>query len=125
MFCGFIIGFERQWKHKSAGLRTNTLVATGAAFFVLLSLELTGSHGDVTRIVAQVVTGVGFLGAGIIFRDGANVQGLTSAATIWCSAAIGSIAASGFFAEAIAGALVVVFVNVGLNPIDYWLKQRK
>jgi len=96
---GFIIGFERQWHHKSAGLRTNTLVATGAALYVLLSINLTAENGDVTRIIGQVVTGIGFLGAGIIFKEGINVHGLTTAATIWCSAAIGSMAAAGYFVE--------------------------
>lgn len=77
------------------------LVATGSAIFVLLSIHLTVNSGDVTRIIAQVVTGIGFLGAGVIFREGVNVHGLASAATIWCSAAIGCMAAAGFFLEAL------------------------
>lgn len=74
-FAGLAIGFERQWHHKSAGLRTNTLVAIGSALYVLLSIQLTQENGDVTRIIGQVVTGIGFLGAGIIFREGINVHG--------------------------------------------------
>ena len=81
---GLLIGFERQWNNKSAGIRTNTLVAIGAALFVLLSINITKDSGDVTRIIGQVVTGIGFLGAGIIFKEGLNVRGLTTAATVWC-----------------------------------------
>ena len=127
LLAGLAIGFERQWHHKTAGLRTNLLVATGAAVFVLLSIELKAveSSIDVTRIIAQVVTGVGFLGAGIIFREGNNVHGLTSAATIWCSAAIGCMAASGFFMETLICTLTVIVVNSFLTPLDEWLKNRK
>ena len=127
LLAGLAIGFERQWHHKTAGLRTNLLVATGAAVFVLLSIELKAveSSIDITRIIAQVVTGVGFLGAGIIFREGNNVNGLTSAATIWCSAAIGCMAASGFFMETLICTLTVIVVNSFLVPLDEWLKNRK
>lgn len=71
------------------------MVATGAALFVLLSANLTQNNGDVTRIIGQVVTGIGFLGAGIIFKEGLNILGLTTAATVWCSAAVGSFAGAG------------------------------
>lgn len=106
---GLLIGFERQWNHKSAGLRTNTLVATGAAIYVLLSILLTQEQGDVTRIIGQVVTGVGFLGAGIIYKEGLSVYGLTTAATVWCSSAIGSIAAAGYFKETFIGVFAIRF----------------
>ena len=127
LLAGLAIGFERQWHHKTAGLRTNLLVATGAAVFVLLSFELKESESsiDTSRIIAQVVTGVGFLGAGIIFREGNNVHGLTSAATIWCSAAIGCLAASGFFTETLVCTISVIVVNSFLTPLDEWLKNRK
>ena len=127
LFAGLAIGFERQWHHKTAGLKTNMLVSTGAAIFVLLSFMLKEeeSNIDVTRIIAQVVTGVGFLGAGIIFREGANVHGLGSAATIWCSAAIGCIAASGLYVETLFCTLLVIIVNTFLTPLDKWLKNRK
>lgn len=125
LLAGLFIGFERQWHHKTTGLKTNMLVATGAAIFVLLSIELTKESGDVTRIIAQVVTGVGFLGAGVIFREGSDVHGLTSAATIWCSAAIGCIAASGFYLESVICTLLVVIVNTFIEPIDKWLRNRK
>lgn len=127
LFAGLIIGFERQWHHKETGLKTNMLVATGAAAFVLLSIKIsaTDPNIDVTRITAQVVMGVGFLGAGVIFREGPNVHGLNSAATIWCSAAIGCIAASGYFIEALMCTFLVTFVNTALEPVERWLRNRK
>lgn len=122
---GLVIGFERQWNQKSAGLRTNTLVSIGSALYVLISVQLTVDHGDVTRIIGQVGSGIGFLGAGIIFKEGLNIHGLTTAATVWCSSAIGCLAAAGFFTESILGTVAVLFVNVGLTPIDTWLTRRK
>lgn len=79
---GLLIGFERQWNKKSAGIRTNTLVAIGAAPYVLLSININNESTGVTRIIGQVVTGIGFLGAGIIFKEGLNVRDLTTAATV-------------------------------------------
>jgi putative Mg2+ transporter-C (MgtC) family protein len=125
VICGLLIGFERQWRHKDAGLRTNCLVALGSAIFVLLSKELTENSGDNTRIIAQIVTGIGFLGAGVIFRAGESIHGLTSAATIWCSAAVGCLAASGNYFEALVCTTVVLVINTFLTPIDQYLKNRK
>ncbi len=122
---GMLIGFERQWQHKAAGLRTNTLVATGAALFVLLSVNLTQNNGDVTRIIGQVVTGIGFLGAGIIFKEGLNILGLTTAATVWCSAAVGSFAGAGYYVETLIGVVAILTVNILLIPVDKWLSNRK
>jgi putative Mg2+ transporter-C (MgtC) family protein len=103
------------------------LVATGAAAFVLLSIKVSAGapNIDVTRITAQVVMGVGFLGAGVIFREGPNLHGLNSAATIWCSAAIGCIAASGYFVESLICTFLVTIVNTVLEPVDQWLRNRK
>ncbi len=125
LLSGMLIGFERQWHHKSAGLRTNTLVATGSALFVLLSINLTQEQGDVTRIIGQVVTGIGFIGAGIIFKEGISVHGLTTAATVWCSSAIGSIAAAGYYIETLIGVAAIISVNTMLIPLDKWLSERK
>lgn len=123
---GMVIGFERQWQNKAAGMRTNTLVALGAVLYVSLSINIMATeNGDVSRIIGQVVTGVGFLGAGIIFREGINVHGLTTAATIWCSSAIGSMAGAGFYFETLLATGAVVFVNLILMPIDNWLKNKK
>lgn len=124
-FAGMIIGFERQWHQKSAGLRTNTLVAIGSAMYVLLSVSITQTEGDVTRIIGQVVSGIGFLGAGIIFKEGFNIHGLTTAATIWCAAAIGCLAAAGYYIQTLIGTIVVVTVNILLLPLDEWLLNRK
>ncbi len=121
---GFLIGFERQWHHKAAGLRTNTLVALGASIFVLLSINISEPNGDVTRIISQVVTGIGFLGAGIIFKEGLNVHGLTTAATVWCSAAVGCTAAAGYYAETFIATLAITAVNLLLLPVGKWLSKR-
>ena len=85
------IGFERQWRNRLAGLRTNTLVALGAATFVIFATLVPGDASP-TRVAAQVVSGIGFLGAGLIFREGLSVRGLNTSATLWCSAAIGVLA---------------------------------
>src|SRR3984885_2401681 len=92
---GSVIGFERQWHQKMAGLRTNALVALGSCGFVVFSAMV--GEGDPTRVAAQVVTGIGFLGAGIILREGINVHGLNTAATLWCSAMVGTFAGGGFW----------------------------
>ena len=125
LIAGLLIGFERQWQHKSAGLRTNTLVAVGSALFVLLSIIITKNGGDVTRIIGQVVTGIGFLCGGIIFKEGLSVHGLTTASTVWCCSAIGSLAAAGFYSETVVATAGVLAVNILLKPIDYWLTNRK
>lgn len=123
---GFLVGLERQLAHKSAGLRTNLLVAVGSAIFVLLSQQLTADGaGDPSRVVGQVATGIGFLGAGVILHRGLNVQGLTTAATIWCSSALGCLAAAGFLVESLIAALLVLLINVGLKPVDAFFERRE
>ncbi|MDG4946434.1 MgtC/SapB family protein [Weeksellaceae bacterium KMM 9713] len=121
---GGIIGFERQWQQKNAGLRTNTLVSIGAASFVLLSLNIYSlAGGDPARITAQIVTGIGFIGAGVIMKDGFNVRGLNTAATIWCSAAVGTLAGMGFYTEAIITTSAVVLSHLILRPISIRLSK--
>lgn len=93
MGLGATIGFERQWRQRMAGLRTNTLVALGAATFVVFAGQF--SDTSPTRVAAQVVTGIGFLGAGVISKEGVNVRGLNTAATLWCAGAIGLLAGVG------------------------------
>jgi len=125
LLCGFAIGLERQLNHKSAGLRTHSLVAVGSAVFVLLSYSITGSQGgDITRIISQIVTGVGFICAGVIMHQGTNIQGLTTSVTIWCTAAIGCVAGAGAFREAIASALLVVMINSLLLRLDDWIEKK-
>src|SRR5271165_1125250 len=120
---GTAIGFERQWRQRNAGLRTNVLVAVGAAAFSDLGFRLTGAEGAV-RIVAYVVSGIGFLGAGVILKDGGSIRGLNTAATLWCSAAVGTFAGAGLPLEA---ATVTVFVLAGntlLRPLVNWVNRR-
>ena len=124
LVAGLIIGFERQWQHKAAGLRTTTLVAIGSTLYVSLSIILTQTQGDVTRIIGQVVTGIGFLCAGVIFREGLSVHGLTTAVTIWCSSAIGCLAAAGLYVETFIATFLILIINLALKPIDLWLTNR-
>jgi putative Mg2+ transporter-C (MgtC) family protein len=115
-FLGACIGFERQWRQRMAGLRTNTLVAIGAASFVVFE-GLFSDDASPTRVAAQVVSGIGFLGAGIIFREGLQVTGLNTAATLWCSAAVGLLAGSGHPLHAALATSFVVLVNLTLRPL--------
>jgi len=112
---GSVIGFERQWRQKMAGLRTNALVALGSCGFVVFSAMV--GEGDPTRVAAQVVTGIGFLGAGIILREGTNVHGLNTAATLWCSAMVGTFAGAGFWAPSLVATGFVVATNLLLRPL--------
>lgn len=114
---GVAVGIERQWRQKSAGLRTNTLVSLGAAAYILISVSLTDNTGDPSRIAAQIVTGIGFLGAGVIMKDGLSVQGLNTAATIWCSAAVGSLCGIGLFVQAGIVTAAIMLTHLVLRPI--------
>jgi len=113
---GGLIGFERQFRQRNAGLRTNVLVCVGAAAFVDLAGSISGPDG-VTRVVAYVVSGIGFLGAGVIMKEGAHVRGLNTAATLWCSAAVGACAGAGFLAQAAAITAFVLAGNTLLRPL--------
>lgn len=123
LLCGAVIGSERQVRQRMAGLRTNALVALGASAFVVFS-GLYPDEVSPTRVAAQIVSGIGFLGAGIIFRDGFNVHGLNTAATLWCSAAVGMMAGAGAWPFALLLTGLVVFVNLGLRPLVKWLKKK-
>lgn len=118
-----VIGFERQWRNRLAGLRTNTLVALGAATFVIFAALIPGEASP-TRVAAQVVSGIGFLGAGLIFREGLSVRGLNTAATLWCSAAIGVLAGAGYLLYATVATGFVVFVNLLLRPIVSFINRQ-
>lgn len=118
---GAAIGVERQWRQKSAGLRTNTLVSMGSAAFVLLSIKI---GGDATgRIASYIVSGIGFLGAGVIMKDGVSIQGLNTAATIWCSAAVGALCGIGMFLEAAIMSVAVMLTHIVLRPIGVQLSR--
>lgn len=112
-FLSILIGLERQLRHRMVGLRTNVLVSIGAFLFVYLSFGINVS--DNSRIAAQVVSGIGFLGAGVILRDGNKIKGLNTAATLWCVAAIGTLCASGLIIEASIGTIFVLLSNIVLR----------
>ncbi|PSO19114.1 MgtC/SapB family protein [Bradyrhizobium sp. MOS003] len=113
---GTLIGAERQYRQRTAGLRTNVLVAVGAAAFVDLAMHLTGSDGAV-RVISYVVSGIGFLGAGVIMKQGMDVRGLNTAATLWASAAVGSCAGADMVAQAAALTVFVIAGNTMLRPL--------
>ncbi len=121
---GAAVGLEREYRQKPAGLRTNILIAVGAALFTILSLEMTKGVGDTSRVAGQIVTGIGFLGGGAILRSGDSIHGMTTAATIWVNAAIGVAAGTGQFAlAAFATALTLVVLAV-LPPVEMYFERR-
>jgi putative Mg2+ transporter-C (MgtC) family protein len=113
---GAVIGFERQWRQRMAGLRTNALVAIGAAGFVVFSM-IVSHDSSPTQVAAQIVSGIGFLGAGVILREGINVRGLNTAATLWCSAMVGTFAGAGLLIASLLAGAFVVGTNLFLRPI--------
>ena len=115
IFLGFLIGIERQLTGSPAGIRTNILVCLGATMFGMFPVIIEG--GDPTRVAAQIVSGVGFLCSGIIFKDGVNVRGLSTAATIWCTAAIGVLGSSGQLRLAFTATLLLLLTNIVSKPI--------
>lgn len=122
---GGLIGFERQWRARTAGVRTNALVSLGAALFVIMgAYSFHGTDADPTRVAAQIVSGIGFLGAGVIMKQGASISGLNTAATLWASAAIGALAGGGLVWIAAAGTLVIIAANVLLRPVGRLLDRR-
>ena len=113
---GGLIGLERQYRQRTAGLRTNILVAVGAALFVDMADRL-GGHEGAVRVIAYVVSGIGFLGAGVIMREEGNVRGINTAATLWGSAAIGAASGADLIIEAVLGTLFVLAANTLLRPV--------
>ena len=122
---GGAIGLEREYRHKPAGLRTNMLIALGSALFSVMSIDLGAAAGSPDRIAAQVVTGIGFLGAGAILRSGENVHGLTTAATIWVNAAIGMAAGLGAYAVASVAAAITLVVLAFLPVMERLFERRE
>jgi putative Mg2+ transporter-C (MgtC) family protein len=118
---GAIVGLERQWRQRMAGTRTNALVAAGASAFVMCAFMVRDASRGEAQIVSYVVSGIGFLGAGVIFKDAGGVRGLNTAATIWCSAAIGAISGLGNPLHALILATAVLSTNVVLRPLAYRL----
>ena len=125
LLSGLLIGIEREIQNKNAGLKTNGLVALGASVFVMVSLNFRGEdYVDITRVIGQVVTGIGFIGAGVILHKGTVVRGLTTAATVWCSAGAGCLAAIGQYKELAVLVVLIVFVNVFFGPIDRFIRKK-
>ncbi|MGA2680019.1 MAG: MgtC/SapB family protein [Sedimentisphaerales bacterium] len=123
--CGAIIGIERQFKHKPAGLRTNIMICLGAAVFTVISEKMSlGTQDSVTRIAAQIVTGVGFLGAGAVIQDRGGIHGLTTAATIWLVASIGMACGARLYYLAVITTVLALVVLVGLGRVDKYLNRN-
>lgn len=118
-----LVGFERQARQKAAGLRTHMLVGLGAALFTLVG-AYGFDTGDASRVSAQIVTGVGFLGAGAIFRQGVTVRGLTTAAGLWAVAAIGMTAGAGLVLGAFVTTGIALVILYGLSVIQKWMRER-
>lgn len=115
---GGAIGMERELSGKPAGLRTNILICVGATLFTVLSLKLSGARGDPARVAAQILPGVGFIGAGTILHARGSITGLTSAATIWVVAAIGMALGAGAYTEAVGTTLIVMLILAGLGYLE-------
>jgi putative Mg2+ transporter-C (MgtC) family protein len=120
---GSAIGIERQWRQRLAGLRTNSLVAAGSSLFVLCS-QMIPTGGDQSRMASYVISGVGFLGAGVIMKDGGSIRGLNTAATLWCSSAVGALAGFGLHFEATVGAASVLAMHLCLRPFAQAINRQ-
>lgn len=119
---GAIIGAERQWRQRAAGMRTNTLVCFGAAAFVDLGITIGGPNS--TNVIAYVVSGVGFLGAGAIMKDNGSIRGLNTAATLWCSAAVGACAGAGEMLDAVFVTVLLVGINLVFRPLSRFIDRH-
>lgn len=118
MFAGLVLGFEREMKDKSAGLKTISIICLGSALFTIISVKVAGNAYDPGRIAANIITGIGFLGAGVIFKEGFNVYGLTTAGVIWVSSAIGMAIGFGQFylaATFLVGSLLIIYSSAVIN----------
>ena len=132
LLAGVIIGMQRELRQHQAGLTTNALVAVGACIFILISESVIMTavaagglvNNDNLRVLSQVVTGIGFLGAGVIMKNGISIHGLSSAATIWCTAAIGCLCGYGMWKEALIAVGVILIINWGLKSIEIYFKKK-
>lgn len=122
---GLIIGLEREIQGKEAGLKTNALVALGSALFILMSLDFEGDkYVDITRVLGQIVVGIGFIGAGTILEKQRKVKGLTTAATVWCSAASGCLAGFGMYTELGIVSGIILIINLVFGYIEHKMKKK-
>ncbi len=122
---GLFIGAEREFRKKSAGLKTNSLVSLGACVFVLLSLTFRGEENvDITRVLGQIVSGIGFIGAGTILHYKQSIKGLNTAATIWCSAGAGCLAALEMYQELVVVSGIIIIINLALGIFEQRVLQK-
>ena len=121
---GFLIGFERQWTRHTAGILTNVIVSLGAFAFCSFSMIVSGTT-DVTRVAAQVVSGIGFLGAGVILRDGLNIRGLNTAATVWATSAVGVLCCLPNPLFAVVVGVTIVIVHLVLHPLSSYITEKR
>jgi putative Mg2+ transporter-C (MgtC) family protein len=121
---GLIIGIERQWHHKNAGLKTNTLVAVGSTAFALVSQHGFGPNSNPAQIAAGVVTGIGFLGAGVIMRRSGSVQGINTAATLWATASLGLAIGAGYYALAPLLVVTILIIQLPLRLVAQFIDKR-
>ena len=125
ILCGLIIGFERQWINRVAGVQTNVLVASGACIFILSSYFVGYEGQSASRITAQIVSGVGFLGAGMIFREGVTTHGINTAATIWCCAAVGVLCGMGLVPHALIITIILISANMFFRKLDHHISNNR
>ena len=121
---GALAGVERQWHHKNAGLRTHTLVAVGAAAFTMVSSLGLGPTNNPMLIAAGVVTGIGFIGGGVIMHQGPTVQGINTAATLWTTASMGLAAGAGYYALTAVVFVAILVVQFPLQWVEHWIDRR-
>src|SRR5437868_61122 len=121
---GALIGIERQWHHKNAGLKTNTLVAVGAAAFALISQRGFGPNSNPAQVAAGVVTGIGFIGGGVIMRRAGNVQGINTAATLWATGSIGLATGQGYYRLAFFTFISVLIIQFAFRWLATWIDRR-
>jgi putative Mg2+ transporter-C (MgtC) family protein len=114
---GGLVGAERQWRQRTAGLRTNCLVALGSAMFVMMGGLIGGADGSQGRVAAYIVSGIGFIGGGVILKEGFSIRGLNTAATLWCTAAVGTLAGLGDTTLCVLGTAAVLAANLVLRPL--------
>jgi putative Mg2+ transporter-C (MgtC) family protein len=124
LFCGVLIGIERQWHHKNAGVKTHALVSLGAAAFSLVSQRGLGPGSNPVQIAAGVVTGIGFIGGGLIMRRGGNIQGVNSAATLWATASLGLAAGAGHYGLSILALVLILLAQVMLPGLEAWVNRK-
>lgn len=121
---GMLVGIERQWHHKNAGIKTNTLVSVGATAFALISLRGFGPTNNPAAVAAGVVTGIGFIGAGVIMRRGGSVQGINTAATLWAAGSMGLAIGAGYYKLAPALLVTILTIQAGLRPVVTAINKR-